>query len=133
MILKYAPDITYALFNPFESILYFYCYICCLKATREAEDSLPELRVNIDSRLHQILKEVHHLQRPPLKIRLPDVIRSLIRNTDPALLQTNAVRLSTVVSHYNKMIRAISDIEKPLFDMKLFKIEQVRVLKLLRK
>ena len=131
MILRCSHDITNPLFNPFEYNLYIHCYICCLKITREAEDGLPELKVNIDSRLHQILKEVHHLQRPPLEIRLPDVIRSLIRNTDPALLQTNAVRLSTVVSHYNKMTRTIDDIEKPLFDIKLFKIEQVRVLNLL--
>lgn len=81
--------------------------------------------MNIDSNFQQVLKEVHYLQRPPLEIRLPDLIRSLMRNTDPAVLQANAARLSTVVSQYNKMIRIISDVERPLFETKLSKIDQV--------
>ena len=100
------------------------------KIIREAEDGFPELVVNIDNNLQQILKEVNHLQRPPLETRLPDIIRSFIRNTDPALLQTNVARLRTVASQYNTMIRAISDIEKPLFEMKLHDIEQVRFIPL---
>ena len=72
-----------------------------------------------------MLKEVRYLQLPPLDLRLPDVIRSLIRNTDPALLQTNAARLSTVVSQYNTVIRIVNDIEKPLFEVKLSAAKQV--------
>ena len=100
-------------------------FVFCVQTTRMAEDGLPELQVNMDSSLQKILKEVYHFQRPPLELRLPDVIRLLIRNTDPLLLQANATRLSTVASQYNRMIRIISSIEKPLFEMKLYRIEQV--------
>ncbi len=68
---------------------------------------------------------MYYLQRPPFDVRLPDVIRSLIRNTDPAVLRTNAARLETVVSQYNSIIRSISVIEKPLFEAKVEAIEQV--------
>ena len=107
----------------------YFMYVCLYvsQVSREADSNIKELAVNIDSNLQQILKEVHYLQRPPLEKRLPDVIRALIRNTDPALLQTNAARLSTVVSQYNIMIRTISDIEKPLFELKLSKIDQVNI------
>lgn len=95
---------------------------------RTADDGSLQREVNIDDYLREMLREVHHLQRPPIDHRLPDVIRSLIRNTDPALLQTNAARLSTVVSQYNIVKRIINDIERPLFEMKLATIEQVMVI-----
>ena len=101
-------------------------FMFCVQTTRVAADGLPEVEVNIDSNLQKILKEVYHFQRPPLELRLPDVIRLLIRNTDPLLLQANATRLDTVASQYNRMIRMISNIERPLFEIKLYSIEQVR-------
>ena len=95
---------------------------------RTADDGSLQREVNIDDYLREMLREVHHLQRPPIEHRLPDVIRSLIRNTDPALLQTNAARLSTVVSQYHTVKRIINDIERPLFEIKLATIEQVTVI-----
>eukprot|EP00794_Sanderia_malayensis_P011161 gene11161-12333_t len=90
-----------------------------------SDDGFEILHVNMDDNLEEILKEVQYLQRPPFELRLPDSIRSLIRNTDPSVLRTNAARLETVVSEYNAILRTISDIEKPLFEAKINAMEHL--------
>ena len=101
-----------------------------LQISEVGDDGQPAIRVNLDTHLQCLLREVHYLQRPPFDLRLTDTIRSLIRNIDVSLLRTVAARLETVASHYNSIIRSVTSVERPLLETKVGEMEEVSIHKL---
>lgn len=84
------------------------------------------LQVNFDPDLLLLLREIHYLASPPFNVRLPDHVRILLRSTDNGLLRSTAARLDTIVTRYNSIIASMEEFEKPLFEQKMAKIEEVR-------
>ena len=95
-------------------------------AEPETDNGKPTLHVNFDPELMLLLREVHYLGGEPFLARLPDPARILLRSTDDALLRSTATRLDTIVSRYNFVMVNMKDFEKPLFERKLAKIDEVR-------
>ncbi|XP_078672103.1 uncharacterized protein LOC144911712 isoform X1 [Branchiostoma floridae x Branchiostoma belcheri] len=92
----------------------------------EDEDVRPQIvHVNLDPELILLLREIHYFSQAPYNIKLPQPARALIRNTDAATLRVTAARLETIVSKYNEVMRSISEVERPLFERKLAKIDVV--------
>lgn len=85
------------------------------------------LQVNFDPDLLLLLREIHYLASPPFNVRLPDQVRILLRSTDNGLLRSTAARLDTIVTRYNAVIASMKEYEKPLFEQKMAKIEEVIV------
>lgn len=83
------------------------------------------LHVNFDPKLMLLLREVHYLGGEPFLARLPDPARILLRSTDDTLLRSTATRLDTIVSRYNFVMSNMKEFEKPLFERKLAKIDEV--------
>lgn len=84
------------------------------------------LHVNFDPELMLLLREVHYLGGEPFLTRLPDPARILLRSTDDTLLRSTATRLETIVSRYNFVMINMKEFEKPLFERKLAKIDEVK-------
>jgi len=59
-------------------------------------------------------------------VAVPTAARELVRNTGPYMLSVLATRLETIVSKYNTIMKMIGDYERPLFERKLARIDQVR-------
>lgn len=57
--------------------------------------------------------------------RLPDPARVLLRSTDDSLLRSTATRLETIVTRYNSVMANMKEFERPLFERKLTKIDEV--------
>ena len=89
------------------------------------EDSFPVLHVNFDPELMLLLREVHYLAGEPFLTRLPDAARVLLRTTNDSLLRSTATRLETIVSRYNSVMANMKPFERPLFEGKLAKIDEV--------
>lgn len=96
-----------------------------LIAEPESDNSKPTLHVNFDPQLMLLLREVHYLGGEPFLARLPDPARMLLRSTDDALLRSTATRLDTIVSRYNFVMMNMKEFEKPLFERKLAKIDEL--------
>ncbi|CAH1797693.1 unnamed protein product [Owenia fusiformis] len=92
----------------------------------EDVDQRPQVvHVNLDPKLLLLLREIHYLSQEPHNIHLPAPARELLRNTNAYELRVTATRLETIVSKYNVIMRTITDIEKPLFERKLAKIDNL--------
>ncbi|EDO43528.1 predicted protein [Nematostella vectensis] len=91
----------------------------------ESEEKPPILHVNFDPELLLLLREIHYLASGPFNVRLPDAVRVLLRSTDDGLLRSTAARLDTIVSRYNTIMTSMEEYEKPLFERKLAKIDEV--------
>ncbi|XP_064599567.1 LOW QUALITY PROTEIN: uncharacterized protein LOC135466077 [Liolophura sinensis] len=83
------------------------------------------VHVNLDPKLLLLMKEVHYLHREPFSIKLPQPAKELIRHTDSLQLRVTATRLETIVSKYNTILKTITDYERPLFERKLDKVDQL--------
>jgi dynein heavy chain len=86
------------------------------------------IQVNFDPDLLLLLREIHYLASPPFNVRLPDPVRVLLRSTDDGLLRSTAARLDTIVSRYNSITATMESFEKPLFEQKMAKIEEVKLI-----
>lgn len=83
------------------------------------------LHVNLDPALLLLLREIHYLSSEPFLVAVPTAARELVRNTAPYTLNVIATRLETIVSKYNTIMKMIGDYERPLFERKLARIDQV--------
>ena len=83
------------------------------------------VRVNLDEHLVLILREIHYLTGEPFLVKLPRQARELVRKTSAFDLQVMAARLEMIASKYNSVMRTVTDVERPLFERKLAKIDQV--------
>lgn len=72
-----------------------------------------------------LLREIHYLSSEPFLVSVPAAARELVRNTGPYTLNVIATRLETIVSKYNTIMKVIGDYERPLFERKLARIDQV--------
>lgn len=81
--------------------------------------------MNLDPSLLLFLREIHYLSQQPYNVPMPPAARQLLRNTDPTPLNVMATRLETVACKYNTIMKMISDYERPLFERKLARIDQV--------
>lgn len=81
--------------------------------------------MNFDPELMLLLREVHYLGGEPFLTRLPDPARVLLRSTDDSLLRSTATRLETIVTRYNSVMANMKEFERPLFERKLAKIDEV--------
>lgn len=102
-----------------------YCFIRLQIAEPKSEGAKPALHVNFDPELMLLLREVHYLGGEPFLARLPDPARVLMRSIDDSLLRSTATRLDTIVSRYNSVMTNMKEFEKPLFERKLAKIDEV--------
>ncbi|XP_066025345.1 uncharacterized protein [Pocillopora verrucosa] len=96
-----------------------------LIAEPASEGSRPTLHVNFDPELMLLLREVHYLGGEPFLTRLPDPARVLLRSTDDSLLRSTATRLETIVTRYNSVMANMKEFERPLFERKLAKIDEL--------
>ena len=81
--------------------------------------------MNLDPNLLLLLREIHYLSSEPFLVSVPSAARELVRNTAPYTLNVIATRLETIVSKYNTIMKVITDYERPLFERKLARIDQV--------
>ncbi|XP_064650622.1 uncharacterized protein LOC135502065 isoform X3 [Lineus longissimus] len=85
----------------------------------------PVVHVNLDPQLVLLLREIHHLSEEPFNIHIPRTARELLRNTNAYDLQVTCTRLETIVSKYNAVMKSVTEVERPLLDRKLAKIDQL--------
>ena len=84
-----------------------------------------ELIVNFDSTLHEVLSEVHYLSHPPLSLRMPPVIKSLMKDMNQKEMYDRRASLELVMQVYRDVQTGMSEEEKLLLHSKLQQVEKV--------
>lgn len=84
-----------------------------------------QLIVNFDPVLHEAVTEAYHLSRPPLSMRIPPVIKSLIKTMDKEELRDRRASLELVMQVYRDIQRGMSKEERLLLHSKLEQVEAV--------
>ena len=81
--------------------------------------------VNLDPTLQEVLREAHCLSHPPLSVRLPPVVRHLMRSVNPQELGERYASLGVVVQAYHDLEEGLSDVDRLLFQHQLQQAESV--------
>lgn len=84
-----------------------------------------QMRVNFDPTLHEVLLEAHHLSRLPLTIRMPPVIKSLMKSMNKEELRDRRASLELVMQVYQDLQSSMNEKERMLLHTKLLKIDTV--------
>ncbi|XP_043910785.1 dynein beta chain, flagellar outer arm-like [Protopterus annectens] len=90
----------------------------------EEHRHLQTVQLNLDPRLILLFHEATYLQKDPFNIKLPESLTGLLRNADETKIRALEARMEMVVCTYNEVMRTIADIEKPLFDESLSRINE---------
>ena len=81
--------------------------------------------MNFDPILHEVVTEAHYLSRPPLGVRVPPVIRSLIKGMNKEELRDRRASLELVMQVYRDVQTGLSEEERLLLHSKLQQVETV--------
>ncbi|XP_068122143.1 uncharacterized protein [Hyperolius riggenbachi] len=84
-----------------------------------------QIDINLNPSLLVYLREAEYFSKPPLTMKLPESIGSVISKMDINRLKLLFTRLETVVSKYNEVIKSISNHQRALFEKKLAKISEI--------
>ena len=102
-----------------------YTYTCIYFIVAQCKSPDEQLVVNFDPELHRLLEEVHHLSRPPLSVKMPPVIRSLLKKVKRTELKERRASLELVVRTYTDIQREMRQEERPLLHSKIQQVETV--------
>ena len=86
-----------------------------------------QLSVNFDPALHDVISEAHHLSRPPLSVRMPPVIKSLMKGMNEEELHDRRSSLELVMQVYRDLQSSMKDEERLLLYSKLQQIDTVSI------
>lgn len=81
--------------------------------------------MNFDTVLHEVVTEAYHLSRPPLNVRIPPVVMSLIKNMNKEELRDRRASLELVMQVYRDTQTGMSKEERLLLHSKLQHVETV--------
>ena len=81
--------------------------------------------MNLDPELHEVLAEAHTLSRPPLSVRLPPVVRTLVRSINVRELRDRQRGVVLLAQAYNALCESLSEVDTQLFQHKLQLVENV--------
>ena len=117
-------------------IVYMYTYIvrmhlhtslpCALPTQAKGPDG--QLVVNFDPVLHEVMEEAHHLSRPPLSMRMPPVIRSLMKGMNKEELRDRRAALELVMQTYRDIEAGMREEERVLLHSKLQQVKTVNTI-----
>ena len=83
------------------------------------------LSVNFDPVLHEVVTEAHYVSRPPLGLRVPPAIKSLIKGMNKEELRDRRASLELVMQVYRDVQTGLSEEERLLLHSKLQQVETV--------
>ena len=86
-----------------------------------------ELVVNFDPLLLQVIQEVHHLSCPPLNMRMPPVIKSLMKAVNEGEVRDRHMSLELVMQTYRDIQAGMKEEERVLLHNTLQQVEIVRM------
>ena len=81
--------------------------------------------MNFDQTLHEVLCEARHLLRPPLSVRMPPTIKSLMKRVNNEGVWERYVSLELVVQIYRDTLAVMNDQERLLLQGKLQETQKV--------
>lgn len=97
-----------------------------LKLSPSSESSdMYLLEVNLDPHLLVVLREASYLSLPPLSVSLPETVQSLVDSIDLSQIWSTVVKLEAIANKHNEIVSGMTDVEKQLFELKLFKMKSV--------
>lgn len=82
--------------------------------------------MNFDPSLHEVVAEAYYLSRPPLNMRMPPVIKSLLKGMNKEELRDRRVSLELVMQAYRDIQTGMNEEERLLLHSKLQQVETVR-------
>ena len=81
--------------------------------------------VNFDPVLHKVVSEAYHLSRPPLSMRMPPIIKLLMKGMNWIDLRNRRASLELAMQVYRDVLTGMSDEERLLLHDKLQQAEIV--------